>query len=120
MLQKKVPVNAGPDYKPEYRLVNAFTEFNENTEDYVEVTGDTYTPILETMKNENQFFSIYDIRDAYHHILTSERIQKYLRFITYDNKIYKWTRMCFGMKQAPSIWNQFIRLILPKEFRPLP
>ena len=116
MLQKKVPVNAAADYKPEYRLVNAFTEFNNNTENYVEVTGDTYTPILKTMTNDSRYFSIYDIRDAYHHILTSETIQKYLRFITYDNKIYKWKRMCFGMKQAPSIWNQFIRLILPKEF----
>ena len=104
-IDEKPPKHAPVDWKPDARLCTDFTIFNNNCVPIVEQIPNMFKLIRSLARFK--YFVCIDVRQAYHHIRTSRRIQKYLRCITHDGKIYIWLRMPFGPTTAPSYWNLF-------------
>ena len=64
------------------------------------------------MMCKNAFwFSIIDIKDAYHHIHMADESQPMTAFVTSDG-LFQWKRMPFGLSNAPATFQRYIESIL--------
>ena len=116
MVQKNPPPHPGPDYVPQYRLVNDFRNVNQNLVDIHENTRDYWSQLNKVVNKKNKYFSQFDICAAYNHIAVHDDFKKYTTFIGPNGKVYRWCVMPFGLKVAPTIWNGFMERIVPKDF----
>ena len=118
LVQKHPPPNVDlSTYKPEWRPVNSFLKFNKYTKDITEDTKDIWTPITEIVKDGKKRLNQLDIRHAYHHILLGPTGKELLVVWGPHGKRYRYIRMPFGCKQAPSIWNGFVQNTCPAFIR---
>ena len=100
-------------YKHEWRPVNSFLTFNKYTKDITEDTKDLWKPVIEVIRDGKKRLNQIDIRHAYHHILLGPTAKDLLVVWGPNGKRYRYLRMPFGCKQAPSIWNGFVQNTCP-------
>ncbi len=63
---------------------------------------------------EADFFSLIDIKDAYHHIAMDKESMHYTAFVTPEG-LFQWKVMPFGLTNAPATFQRYINTIM-KEY----
>lgn len=64
-----------------------------------------------TLIRKNDWLAVIDQRDAYHAIPVNRAYQKYLKF-RWQNKLYQFTCLPFGLNIAPFIYTKLMRPVL--------
>lgn len=92
----------------ELRLCVDFRELNKIT------LRDNYPlPLIEDHLDrlrEKRYFTTLDLKNGFHHVQLSDESMKYTSFITPLGQ-YEYTRMPFGLKNVPSVFERFMKYI---------
>ena len=109
LVPKKTPPGAGPSEKPRFRLVVDYRSLNARTID------DKYPlpPISDLLDKLGrcQYFSVIDLQSGFHQIEMESDSQSKTAFST-PNYHLEFTRMPFGLKNAPSTFQRLMDNIL--------
>lgn len=107
------------------RYCQDYRGLNENTQAYP-YRSECIDRLLEKMK-EYEWYSSFDLKEAYHTVLIDPEHRKYTAFDALG-RIFQWNVMLFGPKQAPGIWSAYVKKVfsslhlredLRKEFGPI-
>ena len=98
--------------KDDYRLILDLSDLNEDYVEYKKFKMDTLKSILRMVTPNCWFYSI-DFSDAYYSIPIHPRLRKYLRF-ELDGKLYQYTCMPNGYKDAPRLFTKLLKVPLSK------
>ena len=94
------------------RMVIDYRKLNEQTESYIYPIP-RMDECIDSL-NGSQFFCVLDLFSGYHQIPIAEKDQNKTAFIT-RNGVYKFTRLPFGLKNAPGWFQNRISDVLRKE-----
>ena len=98
--------------KNDYRLILDLSDLNEDYVEYKKFKMETLKSILRLVTPNCWFYSI-DFSDAYYSIPIHPKLRKYLRF-ELDGKLYQYTCMPNGYKDAPRLFTKLLKVPLSK------
>ncbi|KAG7660373.1 uncharacterized protein J8A68_006115 [[Candida] subhashii] len=98
--------------KTKYRVVVDLRKVNDKT-----VVQPVYLPNFKDLSNElktSKYFSVFDLKSAYHQIAVDEETSRKFGIITpFGN--FNFTTLPFGAVNSPFVFSKFLNEILPKE-----
>ena len=103
--------------KANFRLILDLSDLNEDFVEYKKFKMETLKSILRLVTPDCWFYSI-DFSDAYYSIPVHPSLRKYLRF-ELDGKLYQYTCMPNGYKDAPRLFTKLLKVPLSKIRREL-
>ena len=100
------------DGKPSYRMILDLKEFNKEYVEHVKFKMETLKTVTKLVVPGCWFYSL-DLADAYYSIPVHKDLRKYLRF-EFEGKLYQYTCMPNGYKDAPRIFTKLLTVPLGK------
>ncbi|KAF2068675.1 hypothetical protein CYY_010003, partial [Polysphondylium violaceum] len=91
------------------RMVVDFTKLNKLTVDFVQPMP-RIDEIFDSLGGSS-FISVIDAKSGFHHLLLDPDSRKYTAFRV-DGVLYQFTRPCFGLKNSPAYFNQWMAHVL--------
>ncbi|KAF2068181.1 hypothetical protein CYY_010493, partial [Polysphondylium violaceum] len=93
----------------EPRLVLDFSALNKDTVEFVHPMA-RIDEILESI-NGCKIITVIDLKSGFHHLRLDPESRKYTAF-KMDGALYQWTRPCFGLRNAPAYFNNWLGSVL--------
>ena len=100
------------DGKPAFRMILDLKEFNHEYVEHKKFKMETLKSVTKLILPGCWFYSL-DLADAYYSIPVHEKLRKYLRF-EFDGKLYQYTCMPNGYRDAPRIFTRLLSVPLGK------
>ena len=100
------------DGKPAFRMILDLKEFNKEYVEHVKFKMETLKTVTKLIVPGCWFYSL-DLADAYYSIPVHKSLRKYLRF-EFDGKLYQYTCMPNGYRDAPRIFTRLLSVPLYK------
>jgi hypothetical protein len=105
------------DGKPAFRMILDLKEFNHEYVEHVKFKMETLKTVTKLILPGCWFYSL-DLADAYYSIPIHKDLRKYLRF-EFEGKLYQYTCMPNGYRDAPRIFTRLLSVPLCKIRREL-
>ena len=100
------------DGKPAFRMILDLKEFNHEYVEHKKFKMETLKSVTKLILPGCWFYSL-DLADAYYSIPVHKNLRKYLRF-EFDGKMYQYTCMPNGYRDAPRIFTRLLSVPLCK------